>query len=269
MKQNNKSEPTHKLWLALMVGNSRLHWALFIDKNLNIAWDSDYLPESVMQHLAECQTIENLVTTIIPPLHLSISPTPHLVIASVVPTQTEKWQNYPNIQLITLDQIPLEGMYPTLGIDRALTLLGAGKNYGFPILVIDAGTALTFTGANVNQRLIGGAILPGLGLQLTSLGQKTAQLPLLKIREIIELPPRFAMDTPQAIQSGIIYTLLAGIKDFIDNWLLLFPDSKIAMTGGDSELLITYLKQQFPEIREKIILDNNLIFWGMREVNIV
>jgi type III pantothenate kinase len=75
------------------------------------------------------------------------------------------------------------------------------------------------------------------------------------------------MNTPQAIHSGIIYTLLAGIKDFIDNWLSLFPDSKIAITGGDSQLLNSYIKIQFPEIGEKIILDKNLIFWGMREVN--
>ncbi|NET73749.1 MAG: pantothenate kinase [Sphaerospermopsis sp. SIO1G2] len=201
--------------------------------------------------------------------HLPISPPPDLplLIASVVPEQTAKWQNYPNAEFITLDQIPLTRMYSTLGIDRALAVFGAGKNYGFPILVIDAGTALTFTGADANQNLIGGAILPGLGLQFTSLGQKTGQLPLLKVREVQELPPRFALDTKSAIESGIIYTLLAGIKDFIDNWLLSFPDSQIAMTGGDSELLGSYLKQEFPKIGEQIILDQNLIFWGMKELN--
>ena len=55
-----------------------------------------------------------------------------------------------------------------------------GETGGFPMLVIDAGTALTFTGADANQCLVGGAILPGLRLQLASLGQKTGQLPLLE-----------------------------------------------------------------------------------------
>ncbi|MBD2294750.1 pantothenate kinase [Anabaena sphaerica FACHB-251] len=264
MKQNSKSEPTYKLWLALMVGNSRLHWALFIGKNLHSTWDSSHTVKPGIENMTiypQPEDAESYVS----------QNTGHLpfIFASVVPAQTETWQNYPNAQLITLDQIPIAGMYPTLGIDRALALFGAGTTWGFPILIIDAGTALTFTGADANQRLVGGAILPGLSLQLTSLGQQTGQLPLLEISEISELPPRFALDTKEAIKSGIIYTLLAGIKDFIDNWLSLFPKSKIAITGGNSDLLKTYLKKHFPEIGEKLISERNLIFWGMREVFMV
>ncbi|MBE9054635.1 pantothenate kinase [Sphaerospermopsis sp. LEGE 08334] len=266
MKKNIQPQQINNPWLALMVGNSRLHWALFMDHILNSTWDTQHLSKSDLEKLAKTNTLP-LPPSSSSPIFLSPNLPITLVLASVVPSQTQLWQTYPNYRLITLNQVPILGMYHTLGIDRALALLGAGKTYGFPMLVIDAGTALTFTGADSNQQLIGGAILPGLGLQFTSLGQKTGQLPLLKTREIIEFPPRFAMNTPQAIHSGIIYTLLAGIKDFIDNWLSLFPDSKIAITGGDSQLLNSYIKIQFPEIGEKIILDKNLIFWGMREVN--
>jgi len=63
----------------------------------------------------------------------------------VVPNQRELWANYGNLRIITLKDIPLLDLYPTFGIDRALAVLGAGKKYGFPCLVIDAGTALTFT----------------------------------------------------------------------------------------------------------------------------
>jgi type III pantothenate kinase len=268
VKQNIQPQHKNSPWLALMVGNSRLHWALFINQTLDSAWDTEHLSESDIEQLAKTNTIP-LPPSYSHPIFLSPNLPITLVLASVVPSQTQLWQTYPNHRLITLYQIPILEMYHTLGIDRALALLGAGKSYGFPILVIDAGTALTLTGADSNPRLIGGAILPGLGLQFTSLGQKTAQLPLLKTSEIRELPPRFAMDTSQAIQSGIIYTLLAGMKEFIDEWLSLFPDSKIAMTGGDSDLLKTYLEIQFSEIGEKIILDKNLIFWGMREVHFV
>lgn len=231
-----------------MIGNSRLHWGLFIDTTLDSTWDSNYLSDADMQKIGEREGN-------IP-----------LILASVVPEQTAKWQSYANVELISLKQIPLTGMYPTLGIDRALAVFGAGKIYGFPILVIDGGTALTFTGVDQNQHLIGGAILPGLGLQFSSLRQKTAELPLLEIREVQELPPRFALDTKEAIQSGIIYTLLAGIKDFIDNWLSLFPESKVVITGGSGKFLKTYLEQCFSEIGERLILEKDLIFWGMREI---
>jgi type III pantothenate kinase len=74
------------------------------------------------------------------------------------------------------------------------------------------------------------------------------------------------MNTSDAIQSGVIYTLLSGIKDFIEAWWRLFPESQIVMTGGDSNLLKTYLQQQFPDIGNRIIVDNKLIFEGIGNI---
>jgi type III pantothenate kinase len=59
---------------------------------------------------------------------------------------------------------------------------------------------------------------------------------------------------------------LAGIRDFIEDWRCQFPDTQIALTGGDSVLLLTYLQAQFPEIARQLIADPHLIFWGMRSV---
>ncbi len=134
------------------------------------------------------------------------------------------------------------------------------------MLVIDAGTALTFTAADANQCLVGGAILPGLGLQFATLGQQTGQLPLVEMQNFPSLPPRFAINTIEAIQSGVIYTILAGIKDFIEAWLQLFPDGKIAIKGGDRTLLLNYLQALYPEIAAHLIVEPNLIFWGMQEI---
>ncbi|MEB3218270.1 MAG: pantothenate kinase [Nostocales cyanobacterium 94392] len=230
-----------KNWLALTIGNSRLHWGLFKQQTLTQTWDTNHLASP----------------------HPPISPSPPLFIASVVPQQTELWQNYPKVNFITLKEIPLNNLYPTLGIDRALALLAAGEIWGFPILVIDSGTALTFTGADSSRNLIGGAILPGLGLQLSTLTQKTGQLPKVELPQ--QLPPRYALNTTQAIQSGIIYTLLAGIKDFIAAWLQDYPESKIVITGGDRNVLLTYLKSHFPEIATRIIVEDNLILWGIQK----
>jgi type III pantothenate kinase len=263
-----------EIWLALEIGNSRLHWALFIGKTLYSAWDTDYLAESVIQQLAKCQTLDHLLLEISPPhqkisrknTSSSLSSPPPILIASVVPSQTTIWQTYPNTHVITLDQVPLKGVYSTLGIDRALALSGAGKTWGFPMLVIDAGTALTFTAADANECLIGGAILPGLGLQFATLGQQTGQLPLVEMQNFPSLPPRFAINTIEAIQSGVIYTMLAGIKDFIEAWLQLFPNGKIAIKGGDRTFLLNYLQALYPEITARVLVEPNLIFWGMREI---
>ncbi|MBN3878297.1 MULTISPECIES: pantothenate kinase [unclassified Nostoc] len=268
MKPQSHREHREEIWLALEIGNSRLHWALFIGETLYSGWDTDYLPESVIQQLAECQTLNDLLEKIFPEFKSLTNTLPlcPLLIASVVPSQTTIWQTYPNTHVITLDQVPLKGVYPTLGIDRALALWGTGKTWGFPMLVIDAGTALTFTAADANECLVGGAILPGLGLQFATLGQQTGQLPFVETQNFPSLPPRFALNTTEAIQSGVIYTLLAGIKDFIQAWWDLFPDGKIAIKGGDRTLLINNLQALYPEIATRLIVEPNLIFLGMQKI---
>ncbi|MBW4513141.1 MAG: pantothenate kinase [Scytonematopsis contorta HA4267-MV1] len=243
--------------LALMIGNSRLHWGLFIDDGLVYNWNSSYLPIDTIKQISQSQfTIPHF------PL-----PTPHsplrILLASVVPTQTALWQNYPDVRILTLENVPLQGLYPTLGIDRALALYGAASVWGFPMLVIDAGTALTFTGADENQNLVGGAILPGLGLQFSTLSQKTGQLPYVETQS---LPKRYVLNTAEAIQSGVVYTLLAGIKGFVEAWWQDFPQGKVALTGGDRILLSSYLQGIYPEIGIRLMVEENLILWGMGEI---
>lgn len=248
--------PQNQDWLGLMIGNSRLHWAFFQENTIEITWDNAHISTIVDQELPQDILPPDLVDHFPPQLPLYI--------ASVVPRQTAFWQTYRKAKLITLEDIPLRGIYSTLGIDRALAVWGTGSTWGFPCLVIDAGTGLTFTGVDSNKSLVGGAILPGLGLQLQSLSTKTAALPKVRLPE--KLPQRWATETSAAITSGVIYTLLAGIQAFITDWLQQFPDSQIALTGGDCALLLTYLKIQYPEIATRLILDSNLIFLGMRSL---
>jgi type III pantothenate kinase len=243
-------------YLCLAIGNSRLHWALFTEEKLELTWDTQYLSQPITD-------IEALQAIFPGELSNSLNQLP-LYITSVVPAQTNLWQNYHSAKIFNLKDIPLKGIYPTMGIDRAIALLGAIEVWGYPCLVIDAGTALTFTGAGGDRELIGGAILPGLTLQLKSLQQKTAALPEIKLPE--KLPQRWTINTTKAIASGVIYTAIAGIRDFIDDWLQQFPESQILLTGGDAELIISYLQAQNSEIAKKINLDRNLIFWGMRSL---
>jgi type III pantothenate kinase len=240
-------------WLAVAIGNSRLHWAWFRGRDLVATGDREYLEidRSLLQQILPEELLVLAKNSDLLPIYL----------ASVVPQQTALWQNYPSLREITLTDIPLHNLYPTLGIDRALAVWGAGEIYGYPCLVIDGGTALTFTGVDGDRFLIGGAILPGLGLQLSCLAQKTAALPQITLD--IALPQRWALNTSEAIASGIIYSTLAGIKDFILDWLDRFPQSSIAFTGGDAELLQQYLSFYFPQLASQIKLDRQLIFYGM------
>ena len=240
-------------WLGLMIGNSRLHWGLFQKQNLIKSGDSQHLSTKsdrncLIEQITNSQSLDNLT----------------IYLASVVPQQTDLWLDYAELKLITLQDIPLDNLYSTMGVDRALAVYGAGNTYGYPCLIIDGGTALTFTGVNSQQQLVGGAILPGLRSQLRSLRQKTAALP--EITLATTLPSRWALDTKEAIASGVIYTAIAGISSFIHDWCNLFPHSQVILTGGDGDLLYRYLHHQQQLLRSSIIIDRHLILWGIRSL---
>ncbi len=255
-------------WLALSIGNSRLHWAEFNGNNLQQTWDTPHLSAADVQQLIATQFTKSAFH---PSLHDNADGAHMpLWIASVVSQQSLLWQKYGAATFITLEQVPLAGLYPTLGIDRALAALGAIVIMRSPVLVIDAGTALTFTGMDGTQ-LIGGAILPGLGLQFQTLQQATAALPnALPVSEERvtpqRLPPRWALNTTDAIASGIIYTLLAGLQAFVTDWWQQFPASPVLLTGGDRDRLYAYLTATMPAMASKLTVEPHLIFWGMRSV---
>ncbi len=245
-------------WLVGICGNSRFHWGRVGGSDPAIAtWETPHLTAAQVRDLVGSGFD-------FAPWGVDGTINPDgVAIASVVPSQLALWERYQQVEIVTLDRVPLQQLYPTLGIDRALAVLGAGTKFGFPVLVIDGGTALTLTGANGDRALVGGAILPGLGLQLSMLSQNTAQLPDLNLSNFTTLPPRWATDTPNAIYSGILRTIAAGIGDFISDWRRSFPDSAIVFTGGDGDRLLALLKVQLPDLAAGICLFREAAFLGI------
>ncbi len=242
---------TDNRWLGLMIGNSRLHWGYFVAEKLEQTWDT-----------LQVDSISQLSQVVDGNLNSYLQEQIPIYFASVVPSATKIYLQLPQARMIHTHLIPLSGIYDTMGVDRILALWGAGCRYQFPCLVIDSGTALTLTGADEKPQLIGGAILPGVKLQLQSLFFNTAALPEIEIMG--EVTSRWAINTPSAIQSGVIYTIISGIKDFTEDWLQRFPDSLVILTGGDALVLGRYLRQVFPTVSKKVTVDPNLIFWGMQ-----
>lgn len=242
-------------WLAVAIGNTRQHWGCFCGDLLLATWDSRHL---------QARDLGALVATAPAAFQTAIAAEVPLYLASVVAAQTRLWrQQYPPLREVPLAAVPLGGLYPTLGIDRALVLLGAGERYGFPVLAIDGGTALTLTGADGERRLVGGAILPGLRLQQQVLAEGTSALPALA-RLPQTLPPRWGRGTPEAITSGILYGAIAAIADFGRAWQQAYPDSTLVLTGGDGPLLQAGLQQQVPELGAVCQLDARIDLVGLQ-----
>jgi type III pantothenate kinase len=259
-------------WLALVIGNSRLHWAHFVDQQLLQVWHSP-LSEFKGFHQRSPQDWTEW-QAFLPPFPAEASekfpdfPYPELWLVSVVPSQSEFWSVYPNLNLPQLSDVPLQAVYSGLGLDRAIAVWGAGITYGWPCLAIDGGTALTLTGADANASLVGGAILPGLALQFRTLSSSTAALGLVELPQ--ELPALWGKDTETAIQSGIVHAAIAGIRHAIQQWLNAYPTSKVVFTGGDAKQLSTYVRdwmRQYEEPEQEsdyLVVDPTLAFSGIR-----
>lgn len=238
-------------WLGVIVGNTRVHWASFRAGDLRDFWHTAHL-----EHGATPQSLL-LNTAVPPPAKFLLSTESFVLIASVVAAQTSLLMKcFPKARPVTLQDVRISGLYDSMGVDRALSLLGAGLTHSFPVLVIDCGTALTFTGANEHRRLVGGAILAGLGLQRRSLAQGTAALPEVAIPDA--LPERWARNTAEAIRSGLVYGALATIADFVADWEGAHSASSFVLTGGDAPVLLRHLQQRLPSVASRCKLDNDI-----------
>lgn len=122
-----------------------------------------------------------------------------------------------------------EGLQDNYGVDRLAGLRGAGDMYGFPALVFDCGTAMTYTCADMHGRIVGGGIAPGLRSQFRSLGDHTDALPLIspddvraRVRDAVENDkplPVFAKETKEAMMVSVLHGLITKTQTIINCWL--------------------------------------------------
>ncbi len=126
------------------------------------------------------------------------------------------------INLIELDyhtKIPFVNKYATpktLGVDRIALVSSAITSYpNKNVLIIDAGTCITYDFLNQEGNYYGGSISPGLQMRYKSLHVFTEKLPLLEPSEIVEL---VGNSTEKSIHSGVINGIINEIDGVINQY---------------------------------------------------
>ena len=118
-----------------------------------------------------------------------------------------------------------------LGSDRVAADMGARSLFpGRTLLIVDAGTCLTFDVIASDGTILGGAISPGIALRLRAMHEHTAALPLLDVQGD---HPVLGYDTPSAMRSGAINGMRWEIEGYIRHILAEHPDLHVFFTGGD------------------------------------
>ena len=123
------------------------------------------------------------------------------------------------------------------GVDRVLNIAAAHEQLGHGCAVVDAGTAITIDVCDDAGNFLGGAIAPGLAMQLDALHERTAKLPGVQFHEPTGL---IGKGTHAAILHGVFHGIRGLVKEVVENYaseLGRWPE--LIATGGDAAALFT------------------------------
>ncbi|MGM5469521.1 type III pantothenate kinase [Flavobacteriaceae bacterium LMO-SS05] len=234
--------------LIVDVGNSYVKFAVFKHGKLI------HKQTSKLTHFNEAyQTVKNDYSNI-----------EHVIVSSVGkldPSQIESLKKQSNILVLDSEvKLPFKNLYQTpktLGVDR-LALVSAAVHQ-FPeanVLIIDAGTCITYDFITSKNQYLGGAISPGVRLRYQALHNLTANLPLLDT----EIPKDLiGNSTSSAIHSGVINGILKEIDGIIDEYQNKYSDLTVILTGGDANFLSNQLKNS-------IFANSNFLLEGLNYI---
>ena len=230
--------------LAIDVGNSQTVCGIFKKGSLFCHWrlktDREKTADELAARFLSLFTMQDL-------LFEDIS---GVIIASVVPTQQQAWQEFcskytgcspllvngPTLKSdikITTDN-PAE-----IGADRIVNAVAAFDQYRRSTIVVDFGTAITFDCISAKGEYMGGAIMPGMSISLDALASRTAKLPRIDVF----IPPQKAIgtNTVDAIKSGLLFGYGSMVDGLIKKLSAEFNETpQVIATGGMSELIAKY-----------------------------
>lgn len=152
-------------------------------------------------------------------------------------------KNYKVFILSHNASFPFKNLYSTpstLGVDRlALITTASVKIPNKNVLVIDAGSCITYDFINAQNEYLGGAISPGLQMRFKSLKMFTQNLPLVTKDNYKSW---LGDSTKTSIQAGVVQGVLNEIDGFIDLYKKQYDNFTIILTGGDANFLRDSLK---------------------------
>ena len=232
--------------LIIDVGNSLLKIALFQKSDLVVKYDFSKSDKIDIDKIFKNYSIINSIVSNVS----QISPD--------ILTYLEKQTNL--VLLNNKLKFPFKNLYKTketLGQDR-LALISASF-FDFPnenVLVIDAGSCITFDFKNDKNEYLGGSISPGISMRIKSLNSFTTNLPLVTLDNYNEL---IGNDTKSSIKSGIVNGVIFEIEGVIDRYQHMFENIKIVLTGGDAKFLLK-------RIKNTIFADQNFLLKGLNNL---
>ncbi|TMJ06374.1 MAG: type III pantothenate kinase [Bacillati bacterium ANGP1] len=123
-----------------------------------------------------------------------------------------------------------------VGADRICNAIAVYEKHGGPAIVVDFGTATTFTAVSAEGDFLGGAIAPGIGISVDALAEHTAQLPRVELSKPKTVIGR---STVTAMQAGIIFGFVGQVEEIVRRIRTELGGHAVTVaTGGWAELIV-------------------------------
>lgn len=191
------------------------------------------------EKLVHSQVNEEITARLLDDIREQFSEINMCIISTVIDLRSEIWayikDTFEYIELNRTTPLPISMNYSTidtLGKDRvAASVMG---NALFPkqnVLVIEAGTAITYDFVDNKGVYQGGGISPGIDMRFMALNTFTNRLPLIARHNYTDL---IGKSTKDSILSGVINGTRAEVDGIIDRYRQYTDDQlKIVLGGGD------------------------------------
>ncbi|MFN3760615.1 MAG: type III pantothenate kinase [Algoriphagus aquaeductus] len=249
------------MFLAIDAGNSNVVFALFDSKSGK--WTNQFRLETKTPKLIS--QLSKKVPLYFLEHDIHVSQIEKIGFSSVVPEINGIIEQFCEsffgqapylIQPKSFSKLPVKAVRPNeIGSDLMCNVMAAYSRVSGPVIIVDFGTALTFTAVGQDGLILGVSIAPGLQTAIKALFMNTSKLPEVELKM-----PESALgkNTIHAIQAGILYGytgLVKGMLEAIRKEIQL--DFKVIATGGLSSIL-TNLEEEFD------VVDRNLTLEGLR-----
>jgi type III pantothenate kinase len=235
-------------YLLVDISNSYTKLAFATRKRLvkPIRHPTNELTVALLRRILHRRNVETIVVS-------SVVPRKNKVIAAAAASSRLLFLN-PQLDLgVGID-------YPaprSIGADRLANAAAVAQLYGYPAIVVDFGTAVTFDVVSARGDYVGGVIAPGLEAMTSFLYDRTALLPKISLREPVRV---IGKTTRNAMMSGAVFGYRGLVREILLRVSLEnFPRSKprIVATGGYAQLIA----RKLPEIEA---VHPNLTLEGLR-----
>jgi len=128
-----------------------------------------------------------------------------------------------------------------LGADLVANAVAAYHRFHSACIIVDFGTATTFSAVSKQGDFLGVAIAPGLGVAAEALSSRTAQLPRVSL---VPPPAAIGKNTVHSMQSGLVFGYVGLVEGLIGRIRAeLGGEAQVIATGGLSRVLAPHIDQ--------------------------